>query len=91
MTDMDPDASAAAPQTKDEDPDTTGADVSALRAAIEKADRLIAHYHHGVRLGQDLKRTLVLRLLHTQYPRLSIDEEAKLLKSYGVAPEPRKT
>ena len=73
------------------DPEPNSADVSALRAAIEKADRLVAHYHQGARLAQDLKRTLVLRLLHTQYPRLSIDEEAKLLKSYGVSLAPPKT
>lgn len=73
------------------DPEPNAADITALRGGIEKADRLIAHYHQGARLAQDLKRTLVLRLLHTQYPRLSIDEEAKLLKSYGVATEPPKT
>lgn len=76
---------------KHADPEPTGADVSALRAAIEKADRLIAHYHQGARYAQDLKRTLVLRLLHVQYEHLSIDDEAKLLKSYGVGPEPPKT
>ncbi len=62
----------------------SGPDVTALRAAIQKADRLIAHYQQGIGLASELKRTLVLRLLHTQYPRLSIAEEAKLLKGYGV-------
>jgi hypothetical protein len=69
--------------------DLAGPDVSALRIAIEKADQLIAHYQQGAGYAMDLKRTLVLRLLRTQYERLSIDEETKLLKGYGVALEPR--
>jgi len=68
----------------DVDPDTTGADVTALRAAIEKADRLIEKNREAGTLLVDLKRSLVLRLLHTQYPSLSITDEAKLLKGYGV-------
>lgn len=59
-------------------------DVAGLRAAIDKTDQLIAHYQQGIGYATDLKRTLVLRLLRTQYDRLSIDEEAKLLKGYGV-------
>lgn len=65
-------------------------DVTALQGAIAKADRLIAHYQQGIGLATDLKRTLVMRLIHTQYPHLSIDEEAKLLKSYGVSIAPPK-
>jgi hypothetical protein len=68
--------------TKTEDP--SGPDVSALRAAIATTDQLIAKHQQAGALMADLKRSLVLRLLHAQYPRLSIDEEAKLLKSYGV-------
>ena len=72
----------------DPDPHPDGADITAMRAAIEKADGLIAHYHRGATLAMELKRTLVRRLLRAQYPRgLSIDDEAKLLKGYGVAPE----
>lgn len=69
--------------------DLTGPDVTGLRAAIATADQLIAHYQQGIGYAMDLKRTLVLRLLRTQYERLSIDEEAKLLKGYGVVLEPR--
>jgi hypothetical protein len=72
------------------DDDTTGPDVVALRSQVEKVDRLIAKQREALGLMQDLKRTLVLRLLRTQYQRLSIDEEAKLLKSYGVELPPKK-
>jgi hypothetical protein len=64
--------------------DVTGPDVTALRAAVEKADRLIEKNREAGALLVDLKRSLVLRLLHTQYPSLSITDEAKLLKGYGV-------
>lgn len=84
MTDMDPAASAAAPQVNDDDPDTTGADVTAMRSAIEQADRLIEKNRQAGALLVDLKRSLVMRLLRVQYPNLSITDEAKLLKGYGV-------
>lgn len=72
----------------DPDPHPDGADITAMRAAIEKADGLIAHYHRGATLAMELKRTLVRRLLRAQFPKgLSIDDEAKLLKGYGLAPE----
>ena len=72
----------------DPDPHPDGADITAMRASIEKADGLIAHYHRGATLAMDLKRTLVRRLLRAQFPQgLSIDDEAKLLKGYGIAPE----
>lgn len=64
--------------------DVTGPDVTALRAAVEKADRLIEKNREAGALLVDLKRSLVMRLLRTQYPSLSITEEAKLLKGYGV-------
>ena len=66
-----------------DDPDT-GPDVTTLRAAIAKADALVAHYHQGITLAQSLKRTLVLRLLHAQYPHLTVDEQQKLMRGYGV-------
>lgn len=73
------------------DGDETGPDVAALRAAVAKTDRLLAHYQQAIGLMLDLKRTLVMRLLRAQFPRLSIDEETKLLKSYGVElPSPKK-
>lgn len=59
-------------------------DVAALRTAIGTADQLIAHYQQGIGIATDLKRTLVFRLLRTQYPRLSVDEQEKLLRSYGL-------
>lgn len=64
--------------------DVTGPDVTALRAAVEKADRLIEKNREAGALLIDLKRSLVMRLLRTQYPSLSITEEAQLLKGYGV-------
>ena len=70
--------------------DGTGPDVAALSTAIATTDRLIANYQQAMGLMIDLKRTLVLRLLRSQYPHLSIDEEAKLLKSYGLASKPPK-
>jgi predicted metallopeptidase len=71
-------------------PDETGPDVTALRSQVEAIDRLIAKQHEALALMHSLKRTLVLRLLRTQFQRLSIDEEAKLLKSYGVElPKPK--
>lgn len=69
--------------TDDADTDT-GPDVTALRAAIAKADALVAHYHQGITLAQSLKRTLVVRLLHVQFPNLTVSEQEKLLRGYGV-------
>jgi len=59
-------------------------DVTALRAAIAKADSLVAHYRQGITLAQGLKRTLVVRLLHAQFPNLTVDEQEKLLRGYNV-------
>jgi len=64
----------------------TGPDVTTLRAAIAKADALIAHYHQGITLAQSLKRTLVLRLLHAQFQNLTVFEQNKLLRGYGLEP-----
>lgn len=64
----------------------TATSVPALTAAILKADALIAHYARGVALAQELKRTLVLRMLHVQFPRMTIDEKARLMQSYGLKP-----
>lgn len=61
-------------------------DVTQLQAAIAKTDGLLAHYRQGITLVADLKRTLVLRLIHKQHPQLSIMERDQLLKKHGVAP-----
>lgn len=66
-----------------EEPETS---VPALTAAILKADALIAHYGRGVALAQELKRTLVSRLLHVQFPRMTVDEKARLMHTYGLKP-----
>lgn len=64
--------------------DATGPDVTAMRSAIEQVDRLIDKNRQAGALLVDLKRSLVLRLLRAQYPHLSVTDEAKLLKGYGV-------
>lgn len=63
--------------------DDTDLDVTSLRAAIALADRLVAHHKEGVDLATSLKRSLVIRLLNKQFPRLSLHDQEKLLRGYG--------
>ena len=63
-------------------------DVTKLRAAISKADALLAKYRQCITLMEEMKRTLVLRLLRAENPerQLSIHDQERGLQAHGLKP-----